>query len=195
LEVQPRASDGPPALLQTPADKGALADRSKATELEPQNALAWENLGYVQNDLLQFQPALESFRKSLQLDPLLDYPRFRIWLLRARLGEQADATRELAEHVKSLQGAQATDWTARIGQFLADTMTEEDFLNVAKTSARNPKGQAVQFCQANYYAGMKHLLAGDKEGATALFKKCLGTGDKGCMEYSSATVELNALKK
>ena len=74
-------------------------------------------------------------------------------------------------------------------------MTEEDFLNNSKTSARNPKGQTIQFCQANYYAGMKHLLAGDKEGATALFKKCIGTGEKGCMEFSSATVELNTLKK
>ena len=175
--------------------QSALADCSQATELDPQNARVRENLGYVQNDLSQLQPALESFRKSLQLDPLLDYPRFRIWLLRARLGEQADATRELAEYMKSLQGARATDWTARIGQFLTGTMTEEDFLNVAKISARNPKAQTVQFCQANYYAGMKHLLAGDKEGATALFKKCLGTGEKGCMEYSSATVELNALKK
>jgi lipoprotein NlpI len=173
----------------------ALTDSSKATELEPQNARAWEALGYAQNDLSQFQPALESFRKSLQLDPLLDYPRFRIWLLRARLGEQADATRELAEQMKTLQGARSNDWTAKIGQFLTGTMTEEDFLNIAKTSARNPKAEAGQFCQANYYAGMKHLLAGDKEGAMALFKKCLGTGEKGCMEFSSATVELSALKK
>lgn len=42
---------------------------------------------------------------------------------------------------------------------------------------------------------MKHLVAGDQEGATALFKKCLGTGERGCPEFSSATVELNALKK
>jgi len=173
----------------------ALADCSKAAELDPQNARVRENLGYVQNDLSQFQPALESFRKSLQLDPLPDYPRFRIWLLHARAGEPADATRELAEHVKSLQGARTSDWTARIGQFLTGTLTEEDFLNMARTSARNPKVQTVQFCQANYYAGMKHLLAGDKEGAMVLLKKCLGTGEKGCMEYSSATVEVNTLKK
>jgi lipoprotein NlpI len=173
----------------------ALADCSKATELDPQNAPAWENLGYVQNDLLQFQAALENFRKAFQLDPLLDDSRFRIWLLRARLGEPDAATRELAEHVKSLQGARAADWAAKIGQFLTGTITEEDFLSVAKTSARNPKAQSGQFCQANYYAGMKRLLAGDKEGAVALFKKCLGTGEKGYMEFSSATVELNALKK
>ena len=74
-------------------------------------------------------------------------------------------------------------------------MTEEDFLNTAKTSAHNPKQQTGQLCQANYYAGMKHLIAGDKEGATALFKKSLDTGEKGCTEYVSATTELAALKK
>jgi hypothetical protein len=39
------------------------------------------------------------------------------------------------------------------------------------------------------------LLAGDKDGAIAAFKKCLGTKEKGCLEYASAVAELNALKK
>jgi lipoprotein NlpI len=125
----------------------------------------------------------------------MEYPRLRIWLIRARLGEQENATKELTDCLNSLQGAQKNDWSSQIGQFLTGTLNEEDFLNLAKTSARNPKQQSGQFCQANYYAGMKHLLIGEKEGATALFKKCLGTGEKGCTEYVSAGVELNALKK
>jgi lipoprotein NlpI len=125
----------------------------------------------------------------------LDYPYFRIWLIRSRLGESESATRELAGYLSSLHGTQLADWTAKIGQFLAGTMSEDDFLNVAKTSARNPKQSDGQFCQANYYAGMKHLLAGDKAGAIALLKKSLGTGEKGYAEYASAGVELNSLKK
>jgi lipoprotein NlpI len=73
-------------------------------------------------------------------------------------------------------------------------MTEEDFLDVAKTSGRNPKQQNGQLCQACYYAGMKHLLASDKDGTTTLLKKCLGTKEKGFLEYASAVMELNALK-
>ena len=42
---------------------------------------------------------------------------------------------------------------------------------------------------------MKHLLAGDKDGALTLLKKSLGSKEKGCQEYASAAVELNALKK
>jgi lipoprotein NlpI len=173
---------------------GALADCSKAVELDPQNATAFESLGIVQNDLGQFQPAMENFRKAVQLDPLLEHPRMRIWLIRARFGEQENATKELTEYLNSLQGAQKNDWPAKIGQFLTGALNEEDFLNLAKTSARNPKQQSGQLCQANYYAGMKHFLASDKEGATALFKKCLGTGEKGYTEYVSAGMELNALK-
>jgi lipoprotein NlpI len=173
----------------------AIADCSKAIELDPQKVAGYDSLGFVQNDQMQFQPALESFRKSIQLDPLLDYPRFRIWLIRSRLGEQDSATTELSAYLKSLQGTQGADWTAKIGQFLVGTMTEDDFLNVAKTSARNPKQQNVQLCQACYYAGMKHLIAGDKDGANTLLKKCTSTGEKGVMEYASAVAELSALKK
>ena len=81
------------------------------------------------------------------------------------------------------------------GRPYPDRWIEDDFLDVAKTSAGNPRQQSGQLCQACYYAGMKHLLAGDKEGTMALFKKCLGTGEKSYLEYASATVELNALKK
>jgi hypothetical protein len=41
---------------------------------------------------------------------------------------------------------------------------------------------------------MKHLLASDKDGTTTLLKKCLGTKEKGFLEYASAVMELNALK-
>jgi lipoprotein NlpI len=126
---------------------------------------------------------------------LLDYPRFRIWLIRSRLGEQDAATTELSAYLKSLQDAQLTDWTAKIGQFLVGTMTEDDLLNVAKASSLNPKQQSVQLCQAHYYAGMKYLIASDKDGVNTLLKNSIGTGEKGCLEYVSAVVELNALKK
>jgi lipoprotein NlpI len=174
---------------------GALADCAKACALDPQSPLAYENLGYVQNDLAQFQAALESFRQSVQLDPLVDYPPLRIWLLRTRLGETDDATKELAAHLNQLRGAQRNDWAAQIGRFLIGTTTEDDLLNLANTNAPNPKAQAGRLCQACYYAAMKHLLTGDKDGATTLFKKCLGTGEKGYVEYVSAGAELNALKK
>jgi lipoprotein NlpI len=172
----------------------AGADCSKAVELDPQNAGACASLGYVQNDQMQLQPALENFRKAVQLDPLLDYPRFRIWLIRSRLGDSEAATTELSDYLKSLQGAQATDWTAKIGQFLVGTMNEADFLDSAKNFGSTPKQQNSRLCQAYYYAGMKHLLASDNDGAKTLFKKSIGTGEKGLMEYASAAVELNTAK-
>ena len=52
----------------------AAADCSKAVELDPQKAGGYVSLGFVQNDQMHFQPALDNFRKSVQLDSLLDYP-------------------------------------------------------------------------------------------------------------------------
>jgi lipoprotein NlpI len=126
---------------------------------------------------------------------LAAYPRLRIWLIRSRLGEPADATVELTGYLNSLHGAQADDWTAKIGRFLTGTLAEQDFLDAAKNPAGNSKQQDGRLCQADYYAGMKHLLAGDKDGANTLLKKSTGTGEKGYTEYVSAEVELGALKK
>ena len=74
-------------------------------------------------------------------------------------------------------------------------MTEEEFLTTGRTYAHDAKQRAGQMCQADYYAGMKRLMAGDKEGAAELFKKSTDTGEKGYTEYISAAAELAALKK
>ena len=66
--------------------------------------MAHANLGFLQYNRSQLQPALENLRSALQLDPLLEYPRFHIWLIRVRMGESEAATQELASHVKTLSG-------------------------------------------------------------------------------------------
>jgi lipoprotein NlpI len=124
----------------------------------------------------------------------MDDSRLYIWLIRSRLGDQKGATQDLADYVGSLKSPRADYWPAQITRFLVGTIKEQDFLTLASISARNPKQEASQLCQANYYAGMKHLLVGDKSGAMALFKKCLKTGEKGYSEYAGADVELTALR-
>ena len=57
----------------------------------------------------------------------------------------------------------AADWISRIGRFLLDQISEFDFLGGA-TSSDMEKNRA-QHCEAWYYAGMKRLLAGDKNTA------------------------------
>src|SRR5208282_2631252 len=176
-------------------NNGALADFQQAVKLGSQYAQTYQCLGYLQDDLFQFRPALENLRKSVEMDPSMDYPRFRIWLIRSRLGERDDATKELDSYVKSLPGAKAQDWSACIGHFLTGSVPEGEFFNQATATAKRPSDTGGQICEACYYAGMKHLLDGDKEGAADLFQKCLDTGATSYSEFSSASAELRALKQ
>jgi lipoprotein NlpI len=130
----------------------------------------------------------------LELDPLMDDARLRIWVVQSQLGEPTNATSDLSGYIGTLKSPQADYWPVQIARFLTGMIKEEDFLTLANISARNPKQQASQMCQAEYYAGMKHLLDNDKKGAMAIFKKCLKTGEKGYPEYASADVELAVLK-
>jgi tetratricopeptide (TPR) repeat protein len=42
---------------------------SRSAELQPQHALTWSSLGYVQGRLSKFAPAMQSLNKALQLNP------------------------------------------------------------------------------------------------------------------------------
>jgi len=100
----------------------------------------------------------------------------------------------LSSYLSTLQGKNAQDWPACIGRFLIGNVPESDFLSQATTTAKRPSDKGGQVCETYYYAAMKHLIGEDKEGAAALFQKCLDTGEKNYSEFSSASTELRALK-
>ncbi len=178
-------------------NNAALADFNRALELATlplETGEIHELLGHLHNDMFQWQPALEEFRTAVATNPHRDYLRFRIFLVRSRLGETEEAGKELDAYVKSLPAAKAQDWTTSIGRFLTGNLAEEEFMNQATSTAKRPTDVNIQICEAYYYSGMKHLLAGDKDGAGQRFQKCLDTGEDNCFEYRSAGAELRALK-
>jgi tetratricopeptide (TPR) repeat protein len=173
---------------------GAITDNDKAIEIDPNYAAAYNSRGYLQYDLGQWQPALESFRKGLELDPTKDYSRFRVWLIRTRLGEETVATKELSQHLDSLSDNDAKTWPANIGQFLVGRLNETDFLLAAANTAKDADEKNGQLCEANFYIATKHLLAGDKATAAEFFQKSIDTGKDTFYEYGSAQAELAALE-
>jgi len=171
---------------------GAISDFNKTIELNPKDALPYAGLGFVQNDRFQFESALKNFQKALQLDPSQDEWRFRIWLIQSRLNDWFGETEEQKKYAVSLKGKKIT-WSAEIGLFLVGSVYEKNFLNCAKSS--DQKTQNWWQCQANYYVGMEHLIAGDKVGAMDFFQQCLNTKETSLTVYNSAEAEFNALKK
>ncbi|TET33233.1 MAG: tetratricopeptide repeat protein [Planctomycetota bacterium] len=83
------------------------------------------------------------------------------------------------------------NWPVPIMELFAGERTEEALLEAAKE--RKLKDMYVCLCEAYYYAAELRLANKDKDGATALFSKCLATGMKTKGEYGSAEFELKRL--
>jgi lipoprotein NlpI len=171
---------------------GALADCSKAIELNPKFIWAYHTRGCLLYDGRDFSHALADFRKEVDLDSSNDYARFRLWLVRSRLGKQEAATTELGTYLRNRSTGKPDDWESKIGGFLAGQLAESEFLAAANHGPQ--KTDAGQLCQSYFYAGSKHLLAGQTAPATDDFQKATGTEAKACFEYISAAAELRFLK-
>lgn len=167
---------------------GAVAHLTKSIDLDPKSAGAYAKRGYDQRSWAE---ALADFRKTCDLAPgLQDYPRIRIWLARARLGERDAATKQLAEYLKSRK---ADDWPKRVMRFLAGELPAEEFL--AEAESKDAKTDRQQKCEAYFYVGARGRIDGDKDKAREYFRKCLETDVKNFLEYTSATAELAAIEK
>jgi tetratricopeptide (TPR) repeat protein len=185
------------ALLKKMSDElpGALSECLKLVELNPQWPEYFELLGTIQNDLSQYSDALQSFRTATKMDPRLYYPHFRVWLIRARMGERDEATRELSASMKAREQDKGHKWESCIGRFLTGQITESNLFAQADKTAIHAKDIPALRCEAQYYAGMKRLLDGDKSGAATLFEKCVASGLRNYAEYGSAKAELEKLNK
>lgn len=173
--------------------EGAGADYAKAIELNPKYAWAWHNRGCLRYDARDFTAASADFRKALECDSSNDYARFRLCLTRAWLGEPAAAATELQTYLAGPANAQPDRWPSKMGLFLAGPLAEPEFLAAARNA--DPSVEARQLCQAYFYAGSKHLLAGDKSAAMDYFQKSIAAHETSCLEYASAVAASKSLKE
>jgi lipoprotein NlpI len=126
------------------------------------------------------------------LDPSNDYARFRLCLTRAWLGQALAATTELQIYLAGPANGQPDRWPSKIGLFLSGQLAEPGFLAAAKNA--DQPAEARQLCQAYFYAGSKHLLAGDKSAAVDYFQKSIAANETACLEYASAVAGLKSLQ-
>ena len=170
----------------------AIRSYTRMIQDHPQNGRAYHDRGCFYYDTYQFTNALADFRKSCELgSDSQDYSYYRIWLIRARLGEKDAATQELATYLEHRNVGKSNDWPLKVGYFLTGQLSEADFLEAAADT--KAKTDQEQHCEAYFYAGMKHLIESDKTTAADYFKKCLATNVKYFEEYQSAEAELRML--
>lgn len=172
----------------------AITDYDEAIKLDPKSAACLYYRGICRGLLHEPGQSVEDLKQSVRLDyEFPDYAHFQIWLIRSMNGEGANADKELSEYLSKRKGDAKDDWEGVIGSFLLGRVTEKDFQSAAVSP--DPLKDAGRKCEADYYMGMKHLIAGDKENATRLFRESVAAKSNEYVEYWLAQYELKVLGK
>ena len=169
-----------------------MADYDRALESDPKYATAYANRGIANFRRRNWKDALQDLRRFCELSERgQDYARLFIWLIRARFGETDAANKELAAYMEKRSNAAAGDWVSKVSGHLLGTISESELFSAAASPDAEKEGG--HRCEAWFYAGMKKLLSGDKEGSADYLRKCIATEKKGFVEYIFAEAELKAL--
>ena len=180
---------GSPTMTRFPSMNTAPAPQAPVL----QTGADYHAQGCADYNSRRFTNALADFRKSCELgSDNQDYSYFRIWLIRARLGETEAATQELTAYLENRKTGKPDDWPSKVGRFLAGQLSESDFLKAADDPSLQTSKE--QHCEAYFYVGSKHLIENDKMAAVDYFKKCLTTNVTDFEEYSSGATELLLLQ-
>ncbi|HUB68593.1 MAG TPA: tetratricopeptide repeat protein [Candidatus Methylacidiphilales bacterium] len=179
------------------ANKGdlddAIADYTMAIMIDPGDAQAFSNRGLARMAKHDLNGAIGDFQQAITLHPQnSDYAHFYLWLAQTGQNRKTDADSELTAYMTSRPDVYAGDWPSKVGGFLLGQINEADFLSAA--SSGDPQKNPRLHCEAWYYAGMKHLLVGEKTAAANDFQKCLATNQKDSPEYFCAVTGLKMLK-
>lgn len=166
---------------------GAITDYSAVLKLKPDDAQTYFDRGILRYDTRDFTNALADFRLITG-----DYARFRVWLIRVRSGDADAATKELQTYLGSRTIGKPDDWESKIGHYLAGQLPEQEFFAAAKNA--DPRTESTQLCEGYFYAGSKHLFAGDKAVAMTSFQEAIAMNHKGLDEYDSAAAELKFMQ-
>ncbi len=86
----------------------------------------------------------------------------------------------------------APDWSLSLMRYLTGQLEEHDLIAAGK--AADPKQETENMCEAYFYIGSKHLIAGEAPIANDYFRKCVATDVKNFTEFASSIAEMDCLK-
>ena len=182
-------------LLRESGDTAAAdAELAEAVRLNREVAANWyaqqAHRLYVDK---QWAKSLEFYQRALDIDPLRAGQRLLyVCLLRGWLGGKDDGAAELAAILDEKKHP-LEEWDAKLAAFVAGRVTEEELFRAAETS--DPNTTKGRRCEASCFAAEKRHVAGDIEGAKALYKRCLEQERKNFLETWVARKRLEQLEK
>jgi tetratricopeptide (TPR) repeat protein len=157
--------------------KAAVDDYDAALNLDPGNVSIYKARGWARYDMGAWSEALEDFREGCRLGLHgydADYARFAIWILQSRFEDKEAAMRDLKKYSESRAVGKGSDWPGQVLKFLRGDLAEAALL---KSAAAEDAAEKVtdHSCEAYFYAGIKHLIEGDKVKAREYLKKAILT--------------------
>jgi tetratricopeptide (TPR) repeat protein len=178
---------------------GAWADLKEAVSLDPDAAQARISLGVLELARGELHPAIDDLRRARELapvDPNADYAALWIWTARQKLGERADADRELGDSLDHHWNAKPDGFATKHAELLLGRI---DAMDYSTTFSRSSSGWIESF----YYTGVKLLVTPkiesipqdtEKSGTTAsAFLRVIRTAPPTFFEYTLALGELNQI--
>jgi len=167
---------------------GAVVDCDKAVKLDPKNYHPYFIRGLVHYDFGNYRKARLDLLKAIKRAPgEPDYTHLYMCLTYRRMRQPERAVDELQAYVAS-KNEKLDAWYASVVKFLTGEIEEDAFLDSARDET--PKKTNERRCEAYFYAATLRAVAKDKEGAHALYKKCVATRVRSFIEYESATIAL-----
>ena len=198
---------------------GALADYTRALELNPQDAKAYNNRGNAKQDKGDLDGALADYTRALELNPKHASAYYNRGVARFVKGEMAAAAADFARAQELKANAYAVLWL-----YLARTRSGADGNNELTVNAASldtaqwpapvlalylgkgtpqslltaathpdPKIQSEQRCEAHFYLAEWHLLKNKKTEAVPLLRVAADQCPKGSLERAGAVYELKRL--
>ena len=185
------------ALIETEKNDldGAIADSSHAIDLDPKNAQAYYTRGFAKLSKGNLDGALDDLKQFCALAPRdhdADHARLYLWLIAKAQNAKTDPDQELSDALENSWNSSLDDLISKTAAYLLGRMSEADYLTASDSS--DAKIEPGQHCEADYFVGMKRLLAGDKKGAIASFQQSVATGQKDYCEFLLSQGELKSLE-
>ncbi|MEM7012633.1 MAG: hypothetical protein AAF585_14245, partial [Verrucomicrobiota bacterium] len=155
---------------------------------------AYQIRGFVRAQAGDLEGAIVDLRHFCELkEDAQDYPRLFLFVFRSQLGETDAARTELADYLKDRWTKDPKEWVGVIGDFLISKIEEKELFSAVHSN--DSKVERSRRCEASYFAGIIHLLDGDKKNAADYFRKCIATEMSNFSEFRLARVELKRLEK
>ena len=169
---------------------GAISDLDRAIEIEPKNASAYFSRGNVRYLARAFGRAAVDFEAAARTDNAIETSTILLSsVARTRSGDNPAEDKKLQAWIDKRGSGKSGGWPSAVGRFLLGKDDEAALLSGAAAFAK--ENESGQLGQAWYFAGIRCLAKGDKQGAAERFRKCVDTGhnERGVREFAEAELK------